>query len=66
MLEIVFFVKNNLIVFLGLSFFCFECLVYLIDIYRGVFAVIFLLEFIFYKLFFFKLIFGLIICYYYL
>ena len=43
---------------LGLSFFCFESIAYLIDIYRGAPAAHHLLEFATYKLFFPKLIAG--------
>lgn len=66
MLETANLVENNLIAPLGLSFFCFECLAYLIDIYRGAPAATSLLEFTSYKLFFPKLISGPITRYHYL
>lgn len=50
--------KSNLVTPLGLSFFTFECLAYLIDVYRGAPATQKLLEFSAYKLFFPKLISG--------
>ncbi len=59
-------VDSNLIAPLGLSFFCFECLAYLIDVYRGAPAAASLLEFTSYKLFFPKLISGPISRYHYL
>ena len=43
---------------LGLSFFCFECIAYLVDIYRGAPAASHFIEFAAYKLFFPKLIAG--------
>lgn len=43
---------------LGLSFFCFECIAYLVDIYRGAPATGDFIEFATYKLFFPKLISG--------
>ncbi|MEB3338504.1 MAG: MBOAT family protein [Leptolyngbyaceae bacterium] len=49
---------NNLIAPLALSFFCFECIAYLIDVYRGAPATQEFLEFAAYKLFFPKLISG--------
>ncbi len=51
-------VKTNIIAPLGLSFFCFECIAYLIDVYRGAPAANSLLHFATYKLFFPKLISG--------
>lgn len=50
--------KANLITPLGLSFFIFECIAYLIDVYRGAPATQKLLDFSAYKLFFPKLISG--------
>lgn len=50
--------KTNLITPLGLSFFTFECIAYLIDVYRGAPATLKLLDFSAYKLFFPKLISG--------
>jgi len=49
---------ENLIVPLGLSFFCFECIAYLIDVYRGAPAAQSFLKFSAYKLFFPKLLSG--------
>ncbi|XZO01695.1 MAG: MBOAT family O-acyltransferase [Microcoleus sp.] len=51
-------VKTHVIAPLGLSFFCFECIAYLIDVYRGAPAANSLLHFAAYKLFFPKLISG--------
>jgi alginate O-acetyltransferase complex protein AlgI len=51
-------VSNHLISPLGLSFFCFECVAYLIDVYRGAPAANSLLQFASYKFFFPKLISG--------
>ncbi|MBD1886098.1 MULTISPECIES: MBOAT family O-acyltransferase [Microcoleus] len=51
-------VKSHVIAPLGLSFFCFECIAYLIDVYRGAPAATSLLHFAAYKLFFPKLISG--------
>ncbi|MGE5660361.1 MAG: MBOAT family O-acyltransferase [Actinomycetota bacterium] len=51
---------------LGLSFFCFECIAYLIDVYRGAPAAPSLLEFASYKFFFPKLISGPITRYHHL
>ncbi|TAF32217.1 MAG: MBOAT family protein [Oscillatoriales cyanobacterium] len=51
-------VKTHVIAPLGLSFFCFECIAYLIDVYRGAPAATSLLHFAAYKLFFPKLISG--------
>ena len=51
-------IKANLIGPLGLSFFTFECIAYLIDVYRGAPATQQLLQFSAYKLFFPKLISG--------
>jgi alginate O-acetyltransferase complex protein AlgI len=48
----------NLIVPLGLSFFSFECIAYLVDVYRGAPAAQQLLKFATYKLFFAKLLSG--------
>jgi alginate O-acetyltransferase complex protein AlgI len=48
----------NLIVPLGLSFFCFECIAYLVDVYRGAPATHQFLKFSAYKLFFAKLLSG--------
>jgi alginate O-acetyltransferase complex protein AlgI len=48
----------NLLMPLGLSFFCFEAISYLVDVYRGAPATRSLLEFAAYKLFFPKLIAG--------
>jgi alginate O-acetyltransferase complex protein AlgI len=57
--------KANLIAPLGLSFFTFECIAYLIDIYRGAPATKNFLKFSSYKLFFPKLISGPITRYHY-
>jgi alginate O-acetyltransferase complex protein AlgI len=51
-------VNTHLIAPLGLSFFTFECIAYLIDVYRGAPATQQLLQFASYKLFFPKLISG--------
>jgi alginate O-acetyltransferase complex protein AlgI len=51
-------VSDRLIAPLGISFFCFECIAYLIDVYRGAPATYDLLKFSAYKLFFPKLISG--------
>jgi alginate O-acetyltransferase complex protein AlgI len=51
-------VSHHLITPLGISFFCFECIAYLIDVYRGAPATYDLLKFSAYKLFFPKLISG--------
>lgn len=51
-------ISNRLIVPLGLSFFTFECIAYLIDVYRGAPATKQLLNFTAYKLFFPKLVAG--------
>ncbi len=51
-------VSTHLIAPLGLSFFTFECIAYLVDVYRGAPATRQLLEFSTYKLFFPKLISG--------
>jgi alginate O-acetyltransferase complex protein AlgI len=51
-------IKSHLIAPLGISFFTFECIAYLIDVYRGAPATDWLLEFSAYKLFFPKLISG--------
>jgi alginate O-acetyltransferase complex protein AlgI len=51
-------VKTHVVAPLGLSFFCFECIAYLIDVYRGAPAATSLLNFAAYKLFFPKLISG--------
>ncbi|MGI0484602.1 MBOAT family O-acyltransferase [Pantanalinema rosaneae CENA516] len=48
----------NLIAPLGLSFFCFECIAYLVDVYRGAPAAQQFLKFSAYKLFFAKLLSG--------
>ncbi len=50
--------RENLIAPLGLSFFCFECIAYLVDVYRGAPAAQQFLKFSAYKLFFPKLISG--------
>ncbi|XHX75806.1 MAG: MBOAT family O-acyltransferase [Stenomitos frigidus ULC029] len=50
--------RSHLIVPLGLSFFCFECIAYLVDVYRGAPAAQQFLHFSAYKLFFAKLISG--------
>jgi alginate O-acetyltransferase complex protein AlgI len=50
--------RTNLIAPLGLSFFCFECIAYLVDVYRGAPAAQQFLRFSAYKLFFAKLISG--------
>ncbi|MBD2020006.1 MBOAT family protein [Leptolyngbya sp. FACHB-36] len=50
--------QNSLIAPLGLSFFCFECIAYLVDVYRGAPAAQQFLKFSAYKLFFPKLISG--------
>ncbi len=51
-------VSASLVAPLGLSFFCFECIAYLIDVYRGAPATREFLPFAAYKLFFPKLISG--------
>ncbi|NEP00783.1 MAG: MBOAT family protein [Symploca sp. SIO2E9] len=51
-------ISTRLIIPLGLSFFTFECIAYLIDVYRGAPATKQLLNFAAYKLFFPKLIAG--------
>ncbi|HEY9645578.1 MAG TPA: MBOAT family protein, partial [Chroococcidiopsis sp.] len=51
-------VGTYLIAPLGISFFCFECIAYLVDVYRGAPATYDLLRFSAYKLFFPKLISG--------
>ncbi|HEY9619539.1 MAG TPA: MBOAT family protein [Crinalium sp.] len=51
-------IGQHLIAPLGISFFCFECIAYLIDVYRGAPATYDLLKFASYKLFFPKLISG--------
>jgi alginate O-acetyltransferase complex protein AlgI len=51
-------ISNNLIAPLGISFFTFECIAYLIDVYRGAPATDQFLQFSAYKLFFPKLISG--------
>lgn len=51
-------ISDRLIAPLGLSFFTFECIAYLIDVYRGAPATVSLLQFSAYKLFFPKLISG--------
>lgn len=53
----------NLIAPLGISFFCFECIAYLVDVYRGAPAAQGFLNFSAYKLFFAKLISGPIVRY---
>jgi alginate O-acetyltransferase complex protein AlgI len=50
--------KTSLIAPLGISFFCFECIAYLVDVYRGAPATYDFLKFSAYKLFFPKLISG--------
>ena len=50
--------NSNLIVPLGLSFYCFESIAYLVDVYRGAPAAADFLEFSAYKLFFAKVISG--------
>ncbi|MCW6036290.1 MBOAT family protein [Spirulina subsalsa FACHB-351] len=50
--------RTNLIVPLGISFFTFECIAYLVDVYRGAPASYSFLQFASYKLFFPKLISG--------
>jgi len=50
--------SENLLAPLGISFFAFECIAYLIDVYRGAPATYSLLKFATYKLFFPKLISG--------
>lgn len=50
--------SGHLLAPLGISFFCFECIAYLIDVYRGAPATHDLLQFSAYKLFFPKLISG--------
>jgi len=50
--------SDNILAPLGISFFCFECIAYLIDVYRGAPATYDLLKFASYKLFFPKLISG--------
>ncbi|KAM3102514.1 MBOAT family O-acyltransferase [Phormidesmis sp. 146-12] len=54
---------QHLIAPLGLSFFCFECIAYLVDVYRGAPATQEFLDFSAYKLFFAKLISGPIVRY---
>lgn len=56
---------DNIIAPLGLSFFSFECIAYLVDVYRGAPASAQLLRFASYKLFFPKLISGPITRYHY-
>ncbi|MBF2077182.1 MAG: MBOAT family protein [Synechococcales cyanobacterium T60_A2020_003] len=51
-------VSDHLIVPLGISFFCFECISYLVDVYRGAPATRDFLKFSAYKFFFPKLISG--------
>jgi len=51
-------VSNNVIAPLGLSFFCFEAIAYLVDVYRGAPAAKSFTKFAAYKLFFPKLISG--------
>ncbi|MBF2026325.1 MAG: MBOAT family protein [Oscillatoriales cyanobacterium C42_A2020_001] len=50
--------SENLIAPIGLSFFCFECIAYLVDVYRGAPAAPQFLKFSAYKLFFAKLLSG--------
>lgn len=50
--------RTHIIAPLGISFFCFECIAYLVDVYRGAPATYDLLKFCTYKLFFPKLISG--------
>lgn len=50
--------REHLIAPLGISFFCFECIAYLVDVYRGAPAAQQFLRFSAYKLFFAKLISG--------
>ena len=64
-LEIGNWADNNIVAPLAISFFCFEIIAYLIDVYRGAPAARSLLEFISYKLFFPKLISGPITGYHY-
>lgn len=64
-LEIADWADNNIVAPLAISFFCFEIIAYLIDVYRGAPAARSLLEFISYKLFFPKLISGPITRYHY-
>lgn len=59
-------VKTHVVAPLGLSFFCFECIAYLIDVYRGAPPSNSLLHFAAYKLFFPKLISGPITRYHHL
>lgn len=65
-LEIASTFKQNLLAPLGLSFFTFECIAYLIDVYRGAPPSRQLLEFAAYKFFFPKLISGPITRYHHL
>ena len=51
-------IGDRLLAPLGISFFCFECIAYLVDVYRGAPATESLLKFSAYKLFFPKLISG--------
>ncbi|MBF2074198.1 MAG: MBOAT family protein [Synechococcales cyanobacterium C42_A2020_086] len=51
-------IRDSLIAPLGISFFSFECIAYLVDVYRGAPATHDLLKFFAYKLFFPKLISG--------
>ncbi|WP_088892995.1 MBOAT family O-acyltransferase [Leptolyngbya ohadii] len=51
-------VKNNIIAPLGISFFSFECIAYLVDVYRGAPATHDFVKFAAYKLFFAKFISG--------
>ena len=64
-LEIANWADNNIVAPLAISFFSFEIIAYLIDVYRGAPAARSLLEFISYKLFFSKLISGPITRYHY-
>jgi len=64
-LEIADWADNNIVAPLAISFFSFEIIAYLIDVYRGAPAARSLLEFISYKLFFPKLISGPITRYHY-
>jgi alginate O-acetyltransferase complex protein AlgI len=50
--------SSNIVIPLGLSFFCFESVAYLVDVYRGAPAATDFLQFSAYKLFFMKLISG--------
>ncbi len=56
--EVAQWTSNHLIPLIGISFFCFECIAYLVDVYRGAPAAQQWLKFSAYKLFFAKLLSG--------